>query len=177
LRPYRVGGYSTAARWFEEMDLQAIVRRRPQLCLIDELAHTNVPGCENDKRYQDVDAVLAAGIDVYSTVNVQHVQSLAGQISGVTGILVRETLPDRVLDGAEDVVLVDITPELLVERLKAGKIYPGLSAAPAQTGFFRPDNLATLREIALLEVAEEAEPGTTHYHRRRAEPIRGRRFC
>ena len=146
---------------FEEMDLPAIVRRRPQLCLIDELAHTNVPGCENEKRHQDVDVVLAAGIDVYSTVNVQHVESLANQIAGVTGIEVREILPDRVLDEAGDVVLVDISPELLIERLEAGKVYPGQSAAIAQAGFFRPEKLAALRELSLLEVAEEAEPART----------------
>jgi two-component system sensor histidine kinase KdpD len=142
----------------EEMDLHAILRRRPQLCLIDELAHTNIPGGEHEKRYEDVEAVLAAGVDVYSTVNVQHVHSLASQISRLTGAPVRETVPDRVLDAAEDVVLVDITPELLIERLEAGKIYPGQSAALAQAGFFRPDNLAALREISLLEVAEEVEP-------------------
>jgi two-component system, OmpR family, sensor histidine kinase KdpD len=146
---------------FEEMDLPAIVRRRPQLCLIDELAHTNVPGCENEKRHQDVDVVRAAGIDVYSTVNVQHVESLANQIAGVTGIEIREILPDRVLDDADDVVLVDISPELLIERLEAGKIYPGRTAAIAKAGFFRPEKLAALREISLLEVAEEAKPART----------------
>ena len=145
----------------EEMDLPAILRRRPDLCLIDELAHTNVPGCENAKRHQDVDQVLDAGIDVYSTVNVQHVESLAGQIGGYTGIPVRETLPDQVLHAADDVVLVDVTPALLIERLKAGKVYTDRSAEVAEHAFFRPDTLATLREISLLEVAHEAEPGAT----------------
>jgi two-component system sensor histidine kinase KdpD len=144
--------------WFEELDLPAILRRRPELCLVDELAHTNVPGCEHAQRYQDVDAVLAAGIDVYSTVNVQHVRSLASQISGLTGLPVGETLPDHVIDGADDVVLVDITPALLIERLQAGKIYPEESVAVAERGFFRPDNLAALREISLREVAQEVEP-------------------
>ncbi|HYB30635.1 MAG TPA: histidine kinase [Solirubrobacteraceae bacterium] len=143
----------------EEMDLSAILRRRPELCLIDELAHTNVPGSENAKRHEDVEQVLAAGIDVYSTVNVQHVESLAGQIGSYTGAPVRETLPDRVLHEADDVVLVDITPQLLIERLKAGKVYANRSASVAEHGFFRPDTLATLREISLLEVAQEAEPG------------------
>jgi len=143
----------------EEMDLPAILRRRPELCLIDELAHTNVPGSENPKRHQDVQRVLEAGIDVYSTVNVQHVESLAGQISRYTGIPVRETLPDRVLHAADDVVLVDVTPELLIERLKAGKVYVDRSAEVAERGFFKPDTLATLREISLLEVAQEVEPG------------------
>ena len=143
----------------EEMDLAAILRRGPELCLIDELAHTNVPGCENAKRHQDVDQVLGAGIDVYSTVNVQHVESLAGQIGRYTGISVRETLPDQVLHTADDVVLVDVTPALLIERLKAGKVYADRSASVAEQGFFRPDTLATLREISLLEVAQKAETG------------------
>src|SRR5579872_2680111 len=143
----------------EEMDLPAILRRRPQLCLIDELAHTNVPGSEHLKRYEDVEDVLAAGIDVFSTVNVQHVESLAGRVATLTGIAVRETLPYRVLDEADDVVLVDVTPELVLERLLAGKIYPGQPVEVARRGFFRPETLATLRELALLHVAEEAEPG------------------
>jgi two-component system sensor histidine kinase KdpD len=143
----------------EEMDLAAILRRRPELCLIDELAHTNVPGCKNSKRHQDVDEVLGAGIDVYSTVNVQHIESLAGQIGKYTGITVRETLPDHVLHAADDVVLVDVTPQLLIERLKAGKVYVDQSAEIAERAFFQPDTLATLREISLLEVAHEAEPG------------------
>ena len=145
----------------EEMDLPAILRRRPELCLIDELAHTNAPGSENRKRHEDVEQVLEAGIDVFSTVNVQHVESLAGQISGYTGVPVREALPDRVLHAADDVVLVDVTPELLIERLKGGKVYVDRSADVAERGFFRPDTLATLREISLLEVAQEAEPGRT----------------
>ena len=111
------------------------------------------------KRHEDVEAVLGAGIDAYSTVNVQHVESLAGQIATLTGVAVGETLPDRVIHEAEDVVLVDVTPELLIERLKAGKVYSDQSAAVAQSGFFRPDTLATLREISLLEVADEVEPG------------------
>jgi two-component system sensor histidine kinase KdpD len=141
----------------EEMDLPGILRRRPELCLIDELAHTNVPGSENRKRHQDVEQVLAAGIDVYSTVNVQHVESLAGQIGAYTGVPVRETLPDQVLHQADDVVLVDVTPQLLIERLKGGKVYADRSAPLAELSFFRPDTLATLREISLLEVAEQAE--------------------
>jgi two-component system sensor histidine kinase KdpD len=143
----------------EEMDLPGILRRRPELCLIDELAHTNVRGSENGKRHEDVEQALAAGIDVYSTVNVQHVESLAGQIARSTGVPVRETLPDRVLHEADDVVLVDVTPQLLIERLKAGKVYADQSPEIAERAFFREDTLATLREISLLEVAEEVEPG------------------
>lgn len=148
---------------FEEMDLPAILQRHPDLCLIDELAHTNVPGCDHNKRYEDVATVLNAGIDVYSTMNVQHVQSLADGVTAMTGVRVRETLPDAVLDDADAVVLVDITPELLLERLAAGKIYPDRTAAAAQNGFFRPERLAALRELSLLQVAEEvdakAKPG------------------
>ncbi len=143
----------------EEMDLPAILRRRPELCLIDELAHTNVPGSENAKRHQDVEQVLEAGIDVYSTVNVQHVEALAGQIAKYIGVPVRETLPDRVLHEADSVVLVDVTPQLLIERLKAGKVYVDRPAPAVEGSFFRPDTLATLREISLLEVTQQAESG------------------
>ena len=143
----------------EEMDLPGILRRRPDLCLIDELAHTNVPGTEHQKRHEDVDAVLDAGIDVWSTVNVQHVESLASQIAALTGDRLSETLPDRVLDDAYNIVLVDITPELLIERLEAGKIYPDESADIARRNFFRPERLQMLREVSLLHVAKEVEPG------------------
>jgi two-component system sensor histidine kinase KdpD len=143
----------------EEMDLPGILRRRPELCLIDELAHTNVPGTEHDHRHEDVGAILDAGIDVWSTVNVQHVESLAGQIAALTGDRVSETLPDRMLDGAYNIVLVDLTPELLIERLEAGKIYPDDSADVARRNFFRPERLETLREVSLLQVAEEVEHG------------------
>lgn len=143
----------------EEMDLPGILRRRPDLCLIDELAHTNVPGTEHQNRHEDVDAVLDAGIDVWSTVNVQHVESLADQIAALTGDRLSEMLPDRVLDGAYNIVLVDLTPELLIERLEAGKIYPDESADIARRNFFRPERLQMLREVSLLHVAKEVEPG------------------
>ena len=143
----------------EELDMPAVVSRHPGLCLIDELAHTNVHGLEHDKRHEDVAALLAAGIDVYSTVNVQHVESLAVRIAAATGIEVREMVPDRVLHDADDVVLVAVTPALLLERLRDGKIYSDQSAAVAEAGFFRPDRLAALREMSLLEVAEQVEPG------------------
>jgi two-component system, OmpR family, sensor histidine kinase KdpD len=144
----------------EEMDLSGILRRRPELCLIDELAHTNVSGTEHHKRYEDVDTVIRAGIDVYSTVNVQHVASLAKQITALTGAKITETLPDRVLDEADSVVLVDITPELLIERLQSGKVYRDPAAAEiALRNFFRPEKLATLREVALLHVTAELDHG------------------
>ena len=141
----------------EEMDLPAILRRAPELCLIDELAHTNAPGVEHPKRYDDVQALLDAGIDVYSTVNVQHIESLNDQIAEQTGTRVRETLPDDVLGDADEVVLIDITPEALIERLRAGKVYPAERVETALNNFFRIENLSALREVALRQVAEEVE--------------------
>jgi two-component system sensor histidine kinase KdpD len=141
----------------EEMDLPAILRRAPELCLIDELAHTNAPGVEHEKRYQDIEDVLDAGIDVFSTVNVQHLESLNDQVCELTGIRVRETVPDSVLGVADDVVLIDITPESLIERLTAGKVYPVERIQPALNNFFKIENLSALREVALRQVAEEVE--------------------
>ena len=141
----------------EEMDLEAIVRRDPELCLIDELAHTNAPGIEHDKRYEDIEDVLDAGIDVFSTVNVQHLESLNDQICELLGIRVRETVPDAVLGTADEVVLIDITPESLIERLLAGKVYSGERVQSALNNFFRVENLSALREVALRQVAEEVE--------------------
>jgi two-component system, OmpR family, sensor histidine kinase KdpD len=139
----------------EEMDLPAILRRAPELCLIDELAHTNVPGVEHRKRYEDVEDVLAAGIDVLSTVNVQHLESLNDQISELSGIRVRETIPDAVLGRADEVVMVDLTPEALIDRLRMGKVYPSERIDAALNNFFRIENLSALREVALRQVAEE----------------------
>jgi two-component system, OmpR family, sensor histidine kinase KdpD len=153
--PRRQLEYRGAA--LEEMDLPAILLRRPELCLIDELAHTNAPGVEHAKRYRDVQDVLATGIDVYSTVNVQHLESLNDQIAEQTGTRVRETLPDDVLGAADEVVLIDLTPEALIERLRAGKVYPPERVETALNNFFRIENLAALREIALRQVAEEVE--------------------
>ena len=130
---------------------------RPELCLIDELAHTNAPGVEHEKRYQDIEDVLAAGIDVFSTVNVQHLESLNDQVCELTGIRVRETVPDSVIGLADDVVLIDITPESLIERLLAGKVYPGERVQAALNNFFKLENLSALREVALRQVAEEIE--------------------
>jgi two-component system sensor histidine kinase KdpD len=150
----------------EEMDLPAILRRAPELCLIDELAHTNAPGVEHGKRYEDVDDVLGAGIDVYSTVNVQHLESLNDQVAELTGTRVRETLPDAVLGDADEVVLIDITPQSLIERLVAGKVYPEGRVQTALQNFFKIENLSALREVALRQVAEEVEakriPATTN---------------
>jgi two-component system sensor histidine kinase KdpD len=140
-----------------EMDLPAVLERRPELCLIDELAHTNAPGLEHSKRYEDVADVLAAGIDVFSTVNVQHLESLNDQVTELTGVRVRETFPDSVLSQAHEVVLVDLTPHALIERLQAGKVYPAARVPAALNGFFRVEHLEALREVALRQVAEDVE--------------------
>jgi two-component system sensor histidine kinase KdpD len=142
---------------FEEMDLPAVLARAPELALIDELAHTNAPGLEHAKRYEDVRDVLAAGIDVYSTVNVQHLESLNDPVAELTGTRVRETLPDSVLSEADEVVLIDLTPEALIQRLRDGKVYPGERVETALNNFFKIENLAALREVALRQVAEEVE--------------------
>jgi two-component system sensor histidine kinase KdpD len=141
----------------EEMDVDAVIRREPELALIDELAHTNAAGMRNEKRYQDIDEVLDHGIAVISTVNVQHLESLNDSIFELTGVRVRETFPDRILDEADEVVLVDLSPEELRERISAGKVYPAPRAAVALEEFFRHENLAALRELVLREVAEDVE--------------------
>ena len=141
----------------EEMDVDAVVRRAPELALVDELAHTNAQGARNEKRYQDIEEILAAGIDVISTVNIQHLESLNDAVFELTGVRVRETFPDSMLDDADEVILVDISPEALQDRLRAGKVYPGGQAERALLNFFRQDNLSALRELALREVAEDVE--------------------
>src|SRR5262245_22550430 len=149
----------------EEMDVDAVIARKPELALIDELAHTNADGMRNGKRYQDIDEVLAAGIDVVSTVNVQHLESLNDTVFELTNVRVRETFPDRVLDQADEVVLVDLTPQALQQRLEAGKVYAKERADVALINFFKLDNLSALRELALREVAEDVE------HRRRTDVL------
>ena len=141
----------------EEMDLPAILARQPELCLIDELAHTNAPGLQHPKRYEDIQDVLRAGIDVFSTVNVQHLESLNDQVSELTGVKVRETIPDEELARADEIVLVDLPPEDLIARLRAGKVYTQGRIAPALAGFFRIENLSALREVALRQLAENVE--------------------
>src|SRR6185312_1780492 len=132
----------------QEMDVDAVIARRAALALVDELAHSNAEGMRNAKRYEDIEEILEAGIDVISTVNVQHLESLNDTIFELTGVRVRETFPDRVLDEADEVVLVDLTPETLQQRLEAGKIYPKDRADVALTNFFRLENLSSLRELA-----------------------------
>ncbi|MGD9734877.1 MAG: histidine kinase [Solirubrobacterales bacterium] len=141
----------------EEMDLPALLARSPELALIDELAHTNPPGLEHEKRFEDIAEVLAAGIDVFSTVNVQHLESLNDQVAELTGVRVRETVPDSVLGTADEVVLIDLTPEALIARLRAGKIYPTSNIDAALNNFFKIENLAALREVSLRQVAEDVE--------------------
>jgi two-component system, OmpR family, sensor histidine kinase KdpD len=141
----------------EEMDVDEVIRRAPQLGLIDELAHTNARGMRNEKRWQDIEEVLDAGIDVISTVNVQHLESLNDAIFELTDVRVRETFPDRILDEADEVVLVDLSPQELQERLRAGKVYPRERVDVALENFFRADKLAALRELALREVADDVE--------------------
>jgi two-component system sensor histidine kinase KdpD len=140
-----------------EMDTDAIIARSPQLALIDELAHTNIPGSLREKRYQDVDLVLEAGIDVYSTVNIQHIESLNDLVARITGVVVRERIPDRVLDSADQVVVIDVTPETLEERLLEGKIYAPEKIQQALNNFFQRRHLIALRELALREVADNIE--------------------
>jgi two-component system sensor histidine kinase KdpD len=141
----------------EEMDVDAVIRRAPELALVDELAHTNAPGLHNEKRWQDIEQILAAGIDVVSTVNIQHLESLNDAIAELTDVRVRETFPDRVLEAADEVVLVDVTPQALQERIRAGKVYARERAEVALQNFFRTDRLSALRELALREVAEDVE--------------------
>ena len=140
-----------------EMDTEAILERHPQLVLVDELAHTNMPGSLREKRYQDVEILLEAGLDVYSTVNIQHLESLNDLVARLTGIVVRERIPDRILDDADEVVVVDVTPATLEERLRDGKIYAPAKIEQSLQNFFQRRNLVALRELALREVADYIE--------------------
>ncbi len=141
----------------EEMDTAAVVGRDPDLALVDELAHTNAVGSEHAKRYEDVKDILDAGIDVFTTMNVQHLESLNDQIAELTGTTVRETVPDKVLQMADEVVLIDLTPEDLIDRLRAGRIYPTQRVESALNNFFKIENLRALRTIALRQVADDVE--------------------
>jgi two-component system sensor histidine kinase KdpD len=142
---------------FEEMDLDSILREHPQLVLIDELAHTNVTGSAHRKRYEDIEEILGHGIDVWTTVNVQHLESLNVLVYELTGVKVRETFPDRILERADEIRLIDISPEALIERVKAGKVYPSGKIEKALSNFFQRSNLTALRELSLREVADEVE--------------------
>lgn len=147
----------------EEMDADAIIKRHPQVALIDELAHTNAPGSRHEKRWQDVQDVLDAGITVITTVNIQHLESLNDVVAGITGVKVRETVPDAVIDEADEVEIVDISPEALRSRMRHGNIYPPEQAARALDSFFQPGNLSALRDLALRRVTSEVEDQLTDY--------------
>ncbi|MFH7244173.1 MAG: sensor histidine kinase KdpD [Spirulina sp.] len=144
-------------RGLMEMDVQGIIDRCPHLVLIDELAHTNVPGSLREKRYQDVEFILDTGIDVYSTINIQHLESLNDLVHKISGVVVRERVPDRLIDEADEVVVIDVTPETLQERLQEGKIYAPTKIDQALQNFFKRQNLVALRELALREVADNIE--------------------
>ncbi|MDX2255051.1 MAG: universal stress protein [Pseudanabaenaceae cyanobacterium bins.39] len=148
-----------------EMDTDAIIKRQPQLVLVDELAHTNVPNAVREKRYQDVEVILEAGIDVYSTVNIQHIESLNDTVAKITGIIVRERIPDRILEVADEVVVVDVTPETLQERLLDGKIYAPEKIDQSLNNFFQRRHLIALRELALREIADNIEDDLADHDR------------
>ena len=147
------------------MDVDSILRRRPAVCLVDELAHTNAPGSEREKRYEDVQLLLEAGIDVVTTLNVQHLEGLNDVVETITGVRVRETLPDSVIDEADEVILIDISPEAARARMEHGNIYAPQQAQAALAGFFRPENLAALREMALRRTAQEVDEQLDTYMR------------
>src|SRR5258708_16234128 len=157
-------------RQMDEFDIDAALARRPQVLLVDELAHSNAPGSRHPKRYQDVEELLAAGIDLYTTLNVQHLESLNDVVAQITRIRVRETLPDKILERADEVELVDLTPEDLIQRLREGKVYVPAQAERAVKHYFQPGNLTALRELALRRTAERVDDQMVDYMRRKAIP-------
>ena len=159
--PRRQLNYKGAS--FEEMDVEGILARKPQVVLVDELAHTNIEGAKHRKRYDDVLEILNAGIDVLSTVNVQHVESLTPLVQQITGVPVRETIPDWVMQRVNEIVLVDLTPEALQTRMRRGDIYPTDRAERALGNFFRPANLLSLRELALEQVTRAVDRSLESY--------------
>jgi two-component system sensor histidine kinase KdpD len=149
--------------WFDEMDLDAILARKPQIVLVDELAHTNIEGSKNAKRWQDVQELLEAKIDVLSTINVQHIETVAPTVQRVTGVEIRETVPDWVIQHADEVVMADLTPEALQTRMRRGDIYPAARVERALSNFFRRGNLIALRELALQHVSKAVDKTLTSY--------------
>ena len=148
---------------FEEMDVDAILERRPEVVLVDELAHTNIPGSKHRKRYEDIQELLAAKIDVVSTLNIQHIESLAPTVRAITGITVRETVPDWVPLSASETLMVDLTPEALQNRMKRGDVYSQEKVEQSLKNFFRRGNLIALREFALRQVAEQVDRSLESY--------------
>ena len=149
--------------WLEEMDLDGILKRRPKIVLVDELAHTNAPGSRHSKRYLDVEEILDAGIDVYATLNIQHVESLNDVVAKITSVRVRETVPDSIIDRADDVEMIDLTPDDLIQRLKEGKVYFAQQAERATRNYFKPGNLTALRELALRRTAQRVDEQMVSY--------------
>lgn len=148
---------------FDEMDLDGILARKPTVVLVDELAHTNIPGSKNRKRYEDVQALLAANIDVISTLNIQHIESISPVVRNITGINIRETVPDWVPMTASETVMVDLTPEALQNRMRRGDVYVPTKVEQALNNFFRRGNLIALRELALRQVAEQVDRSLENY--------------
>ena len=148
---------------FEEMDLEAVLARKPQVALVDELAHTNIPGSKHRKRYEDVLELLEAKIDVISTVNIQHIESIAPTVNAFTGVIIRETVPDWLLQLSQETVMVDLTPEALQNRMKRGDVYSKEKVEQALRNFFRRGNLIALRELALRQVAEQVDRSLSSY--------------
>src|ERR1700730_17801738 len=155
-------------RVLEEMDLDALLARRPKLALVDELAHANAPGSRHPKRYLDVEELLSNGIDVYTTLNIQHVESLNDVVAQITRIRVRETVPDSILDRADDIEIVDLAPEDLIQRLREGKVYLPQQAERAVRHYFKPGNLTALRELALRRTAQRVDQQMRSYMRAHA---------
>jgi len=153
---------------FEEMDTEAVLKRRPAIALVDELAHTNIPGSARTKRWEDVQVLLDAGIEVWTTMNVQHIESLNDQIWQITGIQVRETVPDGIVRQAAEIVAVDVTPDALLNRLKRGAVYKPEMVEKALTGFFKGSNLGALRELTLRQAAHEVDLRQSAYDETRA---------
>jgi two-component system sensor histidine kinase KdpD len=143
--------------YLSEMDVDAVVKHHPQLALVDEFAHTNAPGSRHPKRYQDVEEILDSGIDVYTTLNIQHLESLNDIVTQVTGVIVRETIPDRVIDEASEIEVIDLPPDELQVRLQEGKVYIPEQASRAIDKFFRKGNLTALREMSLRHAAERVD--------------------
>jgi two-component system, OmpR family, sensor histidine kinase KdpD len=153
---------------FEEMDTGAVLERKPSVALVDELAHTNIPGSERTKRWEDVQLLLDAGIEVWTTMNVQHIESLNDQIWQITGIQVRETVPDGIVRQAAEIVAVDVTPDALLNRLKRGAVYKPEMVEKALNGFFKGSNLGALRELTLRQAAHEVDLRQSAYDETRA---------
>ena len=160
----------------EELDVQAILLLHPEVVIIDELAHTNIPGSKNEKRWQDVLDILEAGIDVISAVNIQHIESINEDVKEITGVEVKERIPDKMLQIADEVVNIDLTADELISRLKAGKIYDHTKVQQALQNFFQPDQILQLRELALKEVAGQVERKVDYQVTSKTKPYRHERF-